>query len=74
FLGVWLDLPAGRLAERLAARRGGPSDATPSVLERQLGYELGVMDWQRVDAGPPPDEVAEAILRLIRSRADIPYG
>jgi predicted kinase len=50
---------------RVAARRGGPSDADVAVLERQLVYDLGSMGWNRVDAAGSPEAVAAAILRLM---------
>jgi aminoglycoside phosphotransferase family enzyme/predicted kinase len=68
FLGVWLDLAPEALRARVAARRGGPSDATVAVLERQLGYDLGRIDWLRLDAGPEPDWIAAAILRHLLTR------
>lgn len=61
FRGFWLDAPADVLRARVAARRGGPSDATVAVLERQLGYDLGRLDWVRLDATEPPNVLAEAI-------------
>ena len=73
FVGVWLDLPAGTMADRLARRRGGPSDATPVVLDRQLGYDLGVIDWRRMDAARPTDAITDSILGFIRDPADTPY-
>lgn len=66
FLGIWLELPPQTLRRRIEARRGGPSDATVAVLERQLGYDLGEVDWRRLDAGQAPDTTAAAILDLIR--------
>lgn len=68
FLGVWLDLEAGALRARVAARRGGPSDATVEVLDRQLGYDLGAVDWLRLDAASEPDRIAAAILRHLETR------
>ena len=53
------------LEARVAAReaRGGdPSDAGVEVLRRQLSYDLGSMDWARVDASGTLDEVLKAAL------------
>ncbi len=53
FTGLWLDAAPDVLEARVAAReREGrdPSDAGVEVLRRQLAYDLGVMDWQKVDA------------------------
>lgn len=53
FQGFWLDLPAERLAARVAARHGDPSDATVDVVAAQQTYDLGDIGWQRLDAGLP---------------------
>lgn len=50
FLGLWLDLPADDLKARVTARRGGPSDATAETVAQQLGYDLGAIDWLRLDS------------------------
>ena len=47
FEGVWLDVPKEVAQARVAARQGDASDATPAVVERQFGYELGKITWQR---------------------------
>ena len=47
FEGIWLDVPKDVAQARVAARRGDASDATPAVVERQYGYDLGRMTWQR---------------------------
>jgi len=50
FTGLWLDAPPEVLEARVAARSGDASDATVAVLRRQLGYDIGRIDWTRVDA------------------------
>jgi aminoglycoside phosphotransferase family enzyme/predicted kinase len=47
FEGVWLDVPKEVAQARVAHRRSDASDATPAVVERQFGYELGPITWQR---------------------------
>ncbi len=68
FVGLWLEAPAEVLATRLAARRGDASDATAAVLRKQLTYDLGGIDWHRIDAGGPAPSVIEAA-RQISARA-----
>ena len=46
FEGLWLDVPKEVAQARVAARRADASDATPAVVERQYGYELGRIDWK----------------------------
>lgn len=67
FRGVWLALAPEALRERVAARRGGPSDATVEVLERQLDYDLGPMEWLRLDAARGPDQIAATIRRHLQA-------
>lgn len=67
FAGVWLEAPPETLKARIAARRGDASDATEDVVERQLAYDLGHLDWLRVDAGGTPDET------LKRLRGTVPF-
>lgn len=65
FAGLWLEAPPDVLEARVAAReaRGDdPSDAGVAVLRRQLSYDLGAMEWTRVDASGRPDEVLKAAL------------
>ena len=47
FEGLWLDVPKEVAKARVAARQGDASDATPAVVERQFGYELGEITWKR---------------------------
>jgi len=47
FEGRWLDVPKQVAQARVAARKGDASDATPEVVERQFGYDLGRIDWKK---------------------------
>jgi aminoglycoside phosphotransferase family enzyme/predicted kinase len=47
FHGIWLEVPKDVAQARVAARSGDASDATPQVVERQFGYELGDITWER---------------------------
>lgn len=48
--GIWLDAPGDILKSRVEARRGDASDATPEVVSRQLGYEIGSLGWRHIDS------------------------
>ena len=48
FEGIWLDVPKDVAQARVAARTGDASDATPVVVERQFGYDLGEIGWKRL--------------------------
>jgi aminoglycoside phosphotransferase family enzyme/predicted kinase len=60
FVGLWLGAPAEILAKRIGGRRGDASDATIPVLQRQLTYDIGAMEWVQIDAGGPLDAVIPA--------------
>lgn len=60
FAGIWLEAPAAVLEARVAARRGDASDATVEVLRRQLGFDLGDLDWRRVDVRGDPESCLAA--------------
>jgi len=47
FEGLWLEVPKEVAQARVAGRGADASDATPAVVERQFGYELGQITWQR---------------------------
>lgn len=51
FQGIWLDVPMDLAQARVAGRKGDASDATPAVVERQFGYDLGAINWERRPAG-----------------------
>jgi uncharacterized protein len=56
FKGIWLDVPKEVAQARVAARKADASDATPAVVERQFGYDLGTVTWQHQglpDREPP---------------------
>lgn len=60
FDGIWLEAPQPVLAGRIDARRDDASDATASVLARQVAYDLGEIAWRRLPAAAGPDAVAAA--------------
>ena len=47
FEGIWLDVPKDVAQARVAGRKADASDATTAVVERQFGYDLGEITWQR---------------------------
>lgn len=51
FEGLWLDVPKEVAQARVAARKADASDATPDVVERQFGYDLGRIGWARRTTG-----------------------
>jgi aminoglycoside phosphotransferase family enzyme/gluconate kinase len=65
FRGLWLTAPEDVLVQRLAARRGDASDATPEVLRQQLAIDPGVLTWPMLDVrGSLQETAAQARERL----------
>jgi predicted kinase len=65
FHGLWLEAPARLLEERVSRRRHNVSDATPAVVRMQLGYDLGAIDWVKMDtSGSAEETLALALDRL----------
>jgi predicted kinase len=77
FTGIWLDASAEMMRQRIAARAGDVSDATPDVLGEQLSYDLGQQTFTVIDAGRPLHEVVRSCLEVahtssVRVRAPFP--
>ena len=53
------------MRDRVAARTGDVSDATPEVVDSQLGYAIGPHSFAVIDASKPLDQVAAACLERI---------
>ncbi|WP_026988165.1 AAA family ATPase [Fodinicurvata fenggangensis] len=70
FQGAWLEASRETLEARVQARRNDSSDADVAVLEKQLTYDPGTIDWLRLEA----DAGAEAVLEAARDQLDIPVG
>ncbi len=67
FAGLWLTADPAVLRERVAARTGDMSDATVGVLDEQLHYDLGTIEWARVEAGGDRDDVLASGSQAVES-------
>jgi predicted kinase len=71
FHGLFLDADLATRLARVGGRSGDASDADAAVARAQESYDLGALDWARVDASGTPDQTlarAQAALeRLTRS-------
>ncbi|MFC6686554.1 bifunctional aminoglycoside phosphotransferase/ATP-binding protein [Jhaorihella thermophila] len=68
----WLVADADALRARVAARRGGPSDATVDVLERQLRRDPGPVRWAMIPTDRPLDQTLRDILDRLAPDQDGP--
>lgn len=59
FRGLFLTADLATRRQRVGARRGDASDADATVVERQEQYDLGGLDWRRVDASGTPEQTLE---------------
>jgi aminoglycoside phosphotransferase family enzyme/predicted kinase len=66
FTAGWAEAPADVLKERVASRTRNASDATPEVLDMQFGYELGALDWVKIDTAGDKDASFRQARRLLR--------
>ena len=65
FTGIWLEAPPDVMARRVTERTRNASDADVKVLEMQLGYDLGDLDWARVDSAGSRDDTIKAGLDIL---------
>ena len=69
FHGCWLDAPVERLKARVTTRGLGreadASDADARVVEKQTGYDLGPIRWQRLAAEGSPAAVADMAMAAL---------
>lgn len=73
FEGFWLEATVAVLQDRLNQRVDDPSDATVSVLERQLGRDLGHISWHRIDATEPRNSISTLIRDHVIGHPDDDY-
>jgi uncharacterized protein len=64
----WLDASVETLVARVEARQNDTSDATPAIVREQTGFDLGRLDWTRLDANRPIAASLEDALRSIAAR------
>ena len=64
FQGIWLDAPGPVMSERVNLRRGDASDADDQIVARQLAYDLGEIDWPRLDSSGTRDQTLASGLAI----------
>jgi uncharacterized protein len=65
FNGFFLDADLDTRVARLATRHRDASDADAAVARSQEGYDLGALDWTRVDASGTPGETLERVCKAM---------
>jgi predicted kinase len=68
FQGIWLEAAPDEMAHRISTRQRNISDATPDVLRQQLGYDLGPMEWQRIDSSGKRKVTLATALKFLTDR------
>ncbi|TCR76717.1 bifunctional aminoglycoside phosphotransferase/ATP-binding protein [Rhizobium sp. BK376] len=69
FSAYWLEADPAVLWQRVAARIGGPSDATVDILAHQLSHRADAAEWRQLHAALPPLTLVEEILQLTKAQA-----
>ena len=62
FHGFWLMAPVSTLRSRIENRRNDASDADVSVLEKQLAFKKGFMDWYAIDTSNSVENIVNIVL------------
>ena len=65
FHGLWLDAPIEVREDRVNRRTNNISDATAEVVRAQHDYDLGEIEWQRIDAAGPRKKTRQAVIRAL---------
>lgn len=65
FIGLWLEAPSGTLEARLSRRTGDASDADVGVLKKQQTFDLGNIDWHRLDASGGTQATIDAARKIL---------
>ncbi len=70
FRGLWLDASGSVLEARVTDRRGDASDADAAVVRRQQRYDLGALEWHRIDASGAAADVAKRAREFLTGGID----
>lgn len=65
FEGLWLETDPAVMSARVTGRRGDASDADAAVVAKQLTYDLGAIEWRRLDASADPAQLRREANRIL---------
>ena len=61
FRGLFLETDLATRRARIGGRRNDASDADGNIAEQQEAYDLGAMDWTRIDASGTPEDTLKRV-------------
>ena len=59
FQGLWIDAPVEIREQRVSERQNNISDVTIEVVRQQMEFDLGNIDWVRIDSSGPKEATIE---------------
>lgn len=65
FKGLWLEAPLDVLKSRVESRKNDPSDADSTVVDLQQNYDVGTLDWARLDASGAVEDIVSDARQII---------
>lgn len=71
FLGLWLDAPEEVIKSRADARVGDASDADSRIIDLQMTFNLGDIEWHRIDASSTLENTVKRALPYVSQVIDI---
>jgi uncharacterized protein len=74
FHGLFLTADLAARLARIAARRHDASDATADVVRSQESYDLGALDWTRIDAAGTPAQTLAAARAAVSATSEAEPG
>jgi len=65
FQGFWLEAQPDIMMERVTNRKRNVSDATAPIVRMQLEYELGDIDWHRIDSSGSKENTMRQCVKVM---------
>ena len=65
FDGIWLVAEPAIAEQRISRRSNDASDATVDILHQQLGYDIGAIDWPKIESSANLIDVMRSISEIL---------